>query len=84
MMGAARSLRATETIPTRLIGFSSLSLIIFPQYLPGGDFTTRSLSKAETGLELMQCLINARNLPEHGFPEVVRLAKRVPTDLCQF
>ncbi|NJN95931.1 MAG: hypothetical protein HC875_18395 [Anaerolineales bacterium] len=26
----------------------------------------------------MQCLINARNLPEHGFPEIVRLAALAP------
>jgi hypothetical protein len=26
----------------------------------------------------MQCLINARNLPDHGFPEITRLARSVP------
>lgn len=26
----------------------------------------------------MQCLINARNLPEHGFPNVTNLARSIP------
>ena len=36
------------------------------------------LTPAQAGLRLMQCLINARNLPEHGFPEIARLSRRVP------
>ncbi|MFN8459220.1 MAG: hypothetical protein U0401_31985 [Anaerolineae bacterium] len=38
----------------------------------------RPLSQAQAGLALMQCLLNARNLPEHGFPEVTRLIRQVP------
>ena len=26
----------------------------------------------------MQCLINARNLHEHGFPQVIELARSLP------
>lgn len=36
------------------------------------------MTKAQTGLALMQCLINARNLPGHGFTEISRLAQTVP------
>jgi hypothetical protein len=64
--------------PANRLSQPPLSLILFPHYLPGGDFSLRPLSKAQAGLELMQCLVNARNLPEHGFPEVTRLARRVP------
>lgn len=55
-----------------------LSLILFPRYQPGGDFALTGLTKAQTGLELMQCLVNARNLPEHGFPEISRLSRHTP------
>lgn len=64
--------------PANKLSEPPLSLIIFPRYLPEGDFELRSLTKAQTGFELMHCLVNARNLPEHGFPEVTRLAKMVP------
>lgn len=55
-----------------------VSLIIFPHYRPGSDLALLSLSKAQTGLALMQCLVNARNLPDHGFPEITRLARVAP------
>ena len=32
----------------------------------------------------MQCLVNARNLPDHGFAEVVRLAREVPAHAALF
>jgi hypothetical protein len=57
---------------------SSLACIIFPHYQPEAAFGLRPFSKAETGLHLMQCLVNARNLPEHGFTEVTRLAHNIP------
>lgn len=55
-----------------------LGLIIFPQYRAGSDFVLQPLSKAQAGLELMRCLVNARNLPDHGFAEITRLAKIAP------
>ena len=67
--------------PTRLAGApgaARVSTIIFPRYQAGSDFVWRPLSKAQAGLALMQCLVNARNLPEHGFPQISRLAKAVP------
>jgi hypothetical protein len=64
--------------PTNALSEPPVSLIVFPQYLPGGDFSWHPLSKARAGLALMECLVNARNLPDHGFSEIVRLAKRAP------
>jgi hypothetical protein len=55
-----------------------LSLIIFPRYAAGNEFELKRLSKAQAGLALMECLVNARNLPEHGFRELARLARTAP------
>jgi len=49
--------------------------ILFPRYQPQAEFNWQALSPAQAGLELMQCLINARNLPDHGFSEAARLAR---------
>ena len=64
--------------PTHTLADPPVSLIIFPRYRPGADFIMRPLSRAQAGLALMECLVNARNLPDHGFPEIVRLAKTAP------
>jgi hypothetical protein len=55
-----------------------VSLIVFPRYRAGADFAWRPLAKAQGGLELMQCLINARNLPDYGLAEIARLARLAP------
>ncbi|NBD36646.1 MAG: hypothetical protein GVY30_11695 [Chloroflexi bacterium] len=57
-----------------------LHLILFPHYAPDAEaeMEVRPLSKAQASLRLMACLVNARNLPDHGVAEVARLARRVP------
>jgi hypothetical protein len=78
------SSRTREITPPRALrggqvqGAAPLSLIIFPHFREGSDFQLREVSKAQAGLALMQCLINARNLEEHGFPEVTRLVRTTP------
>jgi hypothetical protein len=57
---------------------SHLGSIVFLSYRHRAPLTVEPLAKAEAALELMGCLINARNLPDQGFREVVRLARRVP------
>ena len=52
--------------------------VIFPCFQTEAVFELRQLSKAQASLELMQCLINARNLPEQGFPNVVGMARSIP------
>lgn len=64
--------------PTNQASESDLDLILFPLYRPGSAFALQRLSKAQAGLELMQCLVNARNLPDHGFREIARLARKAP------
>jgi hypothetical protein len=52
-------------------------LILFPRYQAESALQWKELTPAETGLELMQCLINARNLLGHGFGEITRLARKI-------
>jgi len=56
----------------------SLGAILFPRFDADAKLTLRRLSPAQAGLRLMSCLINARNLDGHGFPEATRIARRVP------
>ena len=54
------------------------SLVIFPQYMEGVDVSVTVLSAAQGGLRLMECNLNARNLPDHGFATVTQFARAVP------
>ena len=78
------SASTTDLVPPGLFNprtrFSAppLRLIVFPCYQPEGRFDLQPLTKAQAGLELMKCLINARNLPGHGFAEISRLVKIAP------
>lgn len=56
----------------------TLGAILFPRYESDARLSIRRLSPAQAGLRLMSCLINARNLDAHGFPEATRIARRVP------
>jgi hypothetical protein len=51
-------------------------IFFFPDYQPDADFDWKVLTPAETGFKLMQSLINARNLTQFGFNEVLRLAQQ--------
>jgi hypothetical protein len=52
-------------------------LLIFPHYSPEAAFCIEKLSPAETLFHLMQCLVNARNLPDHGLAATAHLARQV-------
>ncbi len=64
--------------PVQVLREAPLHTILFPNFQPQATFELQPLSRAQAGLALMQCLINARNLPEHGFPEITRLSRQVP------
>lgn len=74
----------TDLVPARLFNPGSkfrqppLSLIVFPHFQAGSGFGLTPLSKAQAGLALMECLVNARNLADHGFSEITRLTRAVP------
>jgi hypothetical protein len=55
-----------------------IELILFPRYGPEQGFAASPLTKAQAGFALMQCLVNARNLPDHGLSETARLATTAP------
>ncbi len=54
-----------------------LRVVVFPRYIEDAGLAIERLSKAQAGMRTMACLVNARNLPGHGFHEVARLAHDV-------
>ena len=64
--------------PGNTLSAPRLNLIVFPNYQPACTPQIQPLSKAQAGFALLQTLVNARNLPEHGFPEAARLAQLAP------
>jgi len=66
--------------PSQLAARSPLlcGLIIFPHFETGAALRITPLSAAQTGLRLMGCNLNARNLPGEGFAEIVALARKTP------
>jgi hypothetical protein len=71
-------------VPPKLIGRYDhgaawpIAAIVFPAREVGRGFDLQPMSRAETTLGLMASLVNAQNLQQHGFADVVRLAKGVP------
>jgi hypothetical protein len=61
-----------------------IRLVLFPNFQPGAALEWRLLTRAQTGLRLMECLVNARNLPDHGFAQVTRLARLAPAYLLTY
>jgi hypothetical protein len=55
-----------------------VSMIFFPRYRADAEFSLEKLSPAQTGMSMMACLVNARNLPGDGFKATVDLARKVP------
>jgi hypothetical protein len=70
-------------VPPKLIGRYDhraawpLAAIVFPVREVARGFDLQPMSCAETTLGLMASLVNAQNLQQHGFADVVRLAKGV-------
>jgi len=59
-------------------GASELALLLFPRFSTDEQPAIRALSPAQAGMRLMGCHVNARNLKEHGFPDIVKLCRQVP------
>lgn len=62
----------------RVVPMAPLRCMVLPRYTSGAALHLHRLSKARAALALTRCLINARNLPDNGFPELLRLAQAVP------
>ena len=76
-------------LPHRLLNpdFSPIShppaLILFPRYQADAALKIDKISPAQVSTLLMSCDVNARNLPDHGFAQVVRIARTTPAyQLC--
>jgi len=55
-----------------------LSLLLFPTFKQEAALQLAPMLPAQAGLQLMGCHVNARNLPGHGFTDVVKLCRQVP------
>ncbi len=55
-----------------------ISRILFPKYTKDGENTLTELSPAAAGIELMKTHVIARNLPGHGFGQLLDIVKSVP------
>jgi hypothetical protein len=64
--------------PNNELSEPQVSAIVFTRYAPDSEFAFEPLTGAQAGLALMECLVNARNLPEHGLTEIARLARSAP------
>lgn len=53
-------------------------LIIFPNFVPGSERELKFVSPALTGMKLMECNLNARNLADHGLQTLTAFARDVP------
>ena len=56
-----------------------LSLLVFPRYKKGADFSFEQLSSAEAGMNLMANHVNARSLEGHGFKAMMKLIRSTPS-----
>ena len=52
-------------------------VLIFPRYIPESEFHFEQLTPADALFRLLQCLVNARNFPDHGMSATARLARQV-------
>ncbi|MGA8261627.1 MAG: hypothetical protein WB783_15555 [Arenicellales bacterium] len=55
-----------------------ISVIVFPHLVSEEDHRLEPLSKAQAGLKLVECLVNGRNIANHGFDQVSRIVRDVP------
>ena len=54
------------------------SLILLPRYLAGSTLKIDKISAAQVCTLLMTCDVNARNLADHGFQQIVQFARSTP------
>lgn len=54
------------------------ALLLFPTYQSGAPLRKEKISGARASSLLMACDVNARNLSDHGFQQMVQLARSTP------
>jgi len=55
-----------------------LGLVVLPRFQSGIDYSFESVDLGQAGLELMESVLNLRNLARHGLPEIAHLIRSVP------
>ena len=71
-------------IPHRLVNpdyraeLPKITHVIFPKYIADTKPELIKLSGAEAGLEMMRSNVIARNLPSHGFTEIIKIVRNIP------
>ncbi len=58
---------------------SAPSLILFPQYQLFAPLRIQKISGAQACTLLMECDVNARNLVDHGFKQIVQIVRSIPS-----
>jgi hypothetical protein len=77
-------------VPHRLLNPShsrlhpEVAVILFPRLISEGEHRLEPLSKAQAGLRLVECLVNGRNIPNHGFDQVSRIVRDVPAYVLHY
>lgn len=77
-------------VPHRLINPSykklkpEISVVVFPHLISDGEHRLEPLSKAQAGLKLVECLVNGRNIENHGIDQVSRIARDVPAYVLHY
>lgn len=61
-----------------------IACVVFPRLISEGDHRLEPLSKAQAGLKLVECLVNGRNIPNHGFAEISRIVRDVPAYVLHY
>lgn len=61
-----------------------IAFILFPRLISEGEHRLEPLSKAQAGLKLVECLVNGRNIPNHGFDQVSRIVRDVPAYVLHY
>lgn len=61
-----------------------IAFILFPRLITEGEHRLEPLSKAQAGLKLVECLVNGRNIPNHGIDQVSRIARDVPAYMLHY
>ena len=65
-------------------GASPCGLIIFPIFERSATLSITPLSAAQTAMRLVECNLNARNLPDGGFRAITGLSRKVPAVALRF
>jgi len=82
--------KSLSIVPHRLLNPThrrlkpEMQMIVFPRLIKEGEHHLERLSKAQSGLKLVECLVNGRNIPNHGFDQVSRIAREVPAYVLHY